>query len=482
MPERIIKNNENICRVILINPRISGEIRYGKYKNVGSYLPPYGLLSIAGVLEYNGHIVKIADADSKKGMALNEIKKAILDFEPDVIGLSAYSIGRENLIETAEFIKSFCPALLVAGGPHIITFPDDLVEIDAIDLLAYGEGEYIMLDIVNYFLGKMKLPDIDGIIYKKDGNIKTNSPREFIKDLDSLPYPAFHLLDNLHEYKPMQLLYKRVPVLTLISGRGCPFNCIFCNSIWGRRVRLNSAEYIAGLVKKMVSDLGAREIMFYEDSFCVKKDRIYKLCETFIRENMNISWTCSANVRTLDEALLKKMKAAGCWLISLGIESGNDDVLKFIKKPARVEEVKQACAWAEKAGIKLRGFFMIGHPVDTEKTIRQTIDFAKSLPLLTVNFCILQLLPGSKVREMAHEYGDVNYDLKLGSGHPGEVLSFVPNGLTGEYLKNMQRRGYREFFVRPVQIWRLLKKIDSWEDIKKYFSLFVAFLKLYIKN
>ena len=474
-----MNNNRNNAKVLLLNPHISGEARYGKYKDVGSYLPPYGLLCIAGVLEQHGHIVKVIDADSRQGLAFDGLKQAIVDLEPGVIGITAYSIGRTQVIETAGFIKSFSPALLVVGGPHVTTFPEDLIKYDVFDAAVLGEGEYSVLDIIEYRLGRKKLCNIEGIIYKENGEKTKNQNRANIEDLDSLPFPAFHLLDNLHDYMPMQLLYKRTPVLTLISGRGCPYSCIFCNSIWGKQVRLNSPDYIMRLIKKMINDHGVREIMFYEDTFAIKKKRIHELCDMIIKENLNISWTCSANVTTLDKALLEKMKEAGCWLLSTGIESGSDEVLKFIKKPVRVEQVKQVCRWADEAGIKIRGFFMLGHPVDTKETIRQTIDFAKSLPLFTINFCILQLLPGSEVRSIAHEYGEVNYDLNLGSGHPGDTLSFVPKGLTKEYLKKMQRRGYTEFFVRPRQIWRLLSAIDSWEDIRKYFRMVFAFLKLY---
>ena len=198
--------NKNKCNVLLINPCISGEARYDKFKDVGSYLPPYGLLSIAGSLEHAGCCVRVLDADSKKGMSLNEIKSEILKFTPGIIGMTAYSIGRDNVIETARFIKSFYSNLLVVGGPHVITFPEDLIDCQEIDIHAYGEGELIAIELVEYYLKKKALDEIDGIIYKENGKIIKNSPRKLIEDMDSLPYPAFHLLDNLSAYKPMQLL------------------------------------------------------------------------------------------------------------------------------------------------------------------------------------------------------------------------------------------------------------------------------------
>ena len=473
-------NPRKRCKILLINPRISGELRYGKFKEVGSYLPPYGLLSIAGVLERHGHILKIADADSKKGLPLAGLRQVITDFAPDIIGMTAYSIGRNHLLETAEHIKSFCPSLIVAGGPHVMTFPEDLAAHECFDLLAYGEGEYTMLDIADYYLGNKKLTEVNGIIFRENGVTVKTLPRAPIENLDELPFPAFHLLEDPGGYKPMQLLYKRLPVLTIISGRGCPNNCIFCNSIWGKKVRLNSPEYIISLIKEVTNKFGVREIMFYEDSFCIDKNRVNEICDLLIHEGLDISWSCSANVRTLDKPLLQKMKKAGSWLISIGIESGNDEVLGFIRKPSSTEETKKVCAWADEAGLKIRGFFMLGHPIDTAGTIRQTIDFFKSLPLFTINFTILQLLPGSKFRKIAHNYGDVNYDYSLGTGHPCGELSFVPKGLTSGYLKKMQRRGYREFFIRPVQIWRLIRSIDSWEDARKFYTLAMSFMRLYI--
>lgn len=467
MSKLMTLNTSRSCRILLLNPRISGEVRYGSYKSVGSYLPPYGLLSIAAMLEQHGHIVRVIDADSRRGLNFEEIRLEIEHFKPEIIGMTCYSIGRQSLIETSKYIRDICPAIQIVGGPHVTVLPEDLCHFQTIDICVYGEGENTMLDIVNHYLDQKELTGIKGTVYRQNGQIRKAPPRDLIADLDILPYPAFHLLDNLHDYRPMQLTYKRRPVMTLVSGRGCPYKCIFCTNIWGNKVRLNSAEYIVGLIKKMMRDFGIKEIIFGEDSFAIDALRLNELCDRLIEEKLNICWSCACNLRSLNKPLLQKMKRAGCWLISVGIESGNDEVLKFIRKPVRVEEARQVAAWVDEVGILLNGFFMINHPIDTKETIRQTINFAKELPLFTASFSILFLKPGSKVREIAHEYGTVNYDYCLSTGHPGETLSFVARGLTPEYLKSMQRRAYAEFFIRPSQIWRLMKAIDSWEDIRK---------------
>lgn len=330
-------------KILLLNPNISSDIRYGKFKDVGSYLPPYGLLSIAAVLEQHGYTVKVVDADSKKGLTFNDLRKIIECYVPDIVGLTVYSIGRDKAVETAKFIRSKTNVLMIAGGPHITLVPEDLSQYECFDILAVGEGENTMLDISSYYSNEKDLNQINGIIFKINGKIIKTSPRDYIENLDSLPYPAFHLLYNLYDYKPMQLLYKKSPGLTLILGRGCPHSCIFCNSIWGKKVRLNSAFYIFNLMKKMIREFGIKEIMFYEDTFCINRKRIFKLCDLIIKEKMDIAWSCSANIRGLDKPLLSKMKEAGCWLISVGIESGSDKILKFIKKPSTTMEVRNVC-------------------------------------------------------------------------------------------------------------------------------------------
>ena len=247
-------------KVLLLNPRISAEIHYGAYQEVGSYLPPYGILSIAAVLEQQGYVVRILDADSRKGLTLAELEAEIRRLNPEVIGMTCYSIGRQGLIETSGFIRRISSARQVVGGPHVTAFPEDLCQHETIDLCVYGEGELTKLDIVERYAAKKPLTGIAGTVYQENGTILKVPPRELITDLDTLPYPAYHLLDNLTDYRPMQLIYKRRPVLTLISGRGCPFHCIFCSNIWGNRVRLNSANYIIGLIKKMIKEFGLERL------------------------------------------------------------------------------------------------------------------------------------------------------------------------------------------------------------------------------
>ncbi|MBU1086306.1 MAG: B12-binding domain-containing radical SAM protein [Candidatus Omnitrophica bacterium] len=469
-------------KVLLVNPQHSIRKPYGSYAKLGSCHPPYGLLCIAGVLEQNNFSVKIIDAGRNPDISLDQIVEQAENFEPDIVGISVYSVGRDQAIETACLLKEALAVPIVVGGPHVIIFPEDLMQFDFIDIAVTGEGEITFLELVKALSSKQGYELIQGINYKSNGQLFSNGKREFIENLDTLPYPAFHLLDQITEYSPMPLIYRRAPVFMLTTSRGCPYSCIYCHALWSKKVRTNSAEYIVGLIDYLVRKFGIKEIIFYEDTFCYDKERVLNICKGIKEKKTKISWSCWSHVNDLSKDILKAMKRAGCWNISLGIESGNQTVLDIIKKSTKIEKIIQVVGWIADAGIKPSAFFMLGLPIDTKQTIRQTINFAKSLPLYTANFTILHICPGSKFSEIAHEYGNVDYDFSLGSGFPEQNLSFVSKGFTPEYLKTMQRRAYIEFFLRPVQIWRLVVMIRSFDDIKKYFKMFCFFLRFIFKK
>ncbi|MBE0429578.1 MAG: radical SAM protein [Thermoleophilia bacterium] len=464
-------------KIMLISGAITGEERYGNLEDVGAYLPPYGLMCLAAVLEKEGHEAKILDS-ARYALSHEQISQEVKDFNPDLIGMSVYSIGANRAIENAKHLKSRFDIPIVAGGPHIIVYPDDLAEFDFFDFLVTGEGEKTLVELVEALEGKRGLADVKGIYYRDNGGIVKNEPRMYIQDLDELPFPAFHLIDDLKGYTPQLLVYRKRPVVTLITSRGCPFECIFCNSVWTRRWRGNSAEYVVDLVEHVIEKYGAREISFHEDTFALNKRRVLEICRLMKERGIDIVWSATVNLKTLDRETILAMKDTGCWLVSVGIESGNDEVLKFIKKPVDKELVSRVTGWLDEAGIKIRGYFMMGHLIDTEETIQETIDFAKSLPLYSMNLSVMYLAPGSEAREIASMYGTVNEGLDLGSGYPRDDLGFVPNGLTKDYIQRMQKKAISEFFFRPSQIFRLMTAVESLEDVKRYARMAKAFVRL----
>ncbi len=464
-------------KVLLISGAISGEHRYGNLDDIGAYLPPYGLMCLASVLEKAGHTVKILDS-VRYALSHEQLSVKVREFDPGLIGLSVYSIGANAAIENSVWLKQQFDIPIVAGGPHVIVYPEDLAQFDAFDYLIDGEGELTLLELVQTLENGGDLARVKGLHYRQNGKMLKNEPRPYVDDLDELPFPAFHLIDDLAGYNPQLLVYRRRPVITLITSRGCPFSCIFCNSVWTRRWRANSAKYVVDLMEYAIEQFGAREISFHEDTFALNKQRVLDICALIKEKKLDVIWTATVNLKTLDQEVIRAMKENGCWLVSVGIESGNDEVLKFVKKPVDKETVIRVTRWLDEAGIKIRGYFIMGHLIDTRETIRETLDFAKSLPLHSMNMAVMYLSPGSEAREIADKYGTVNKGLDLGTGYPRNNLSFVPRGLTEEYIQAMQRRSISNFFFRPRQIGRMIASIEGPEDVRRYARMSRAFVRL----
>jgi radical SAM superfamily enzyme YgiQ (UPF0313 family) len=459
--------------IVLISGSVSGEKRYGKLKSVGSYMPPYGLLTIAALLEKDGHTIHILDRETH-AFSDQEIGKKIESIKPDMIGMSVYTIGVKEAIKTATFLKQEFSIPIVVGGPHTFVDFDNFSKNECFDLFVIGEGEITMSELAKALEGKGDLRKVDGLATRLDGKLIKNPPRERLKSLDKLPFPAFHLLDDIMAYHPSPLGYRKRPFFPLVTSRGCPFDCYSCSTIWGHKWVAHSAEYVVNLIEYLVKEFNAQEIWFSEDTFVVNKQRVLDICQGILDKKLDISWTCMANVHKLDREMLSLMKKAGCWQMQLGLESGNDEVLQFIGKKTSVSMIREKVNLIHQVGIQPRGYFILDHLVDTKETIQQTIDFAMSLPLYSADFHLLQLPLGSRARAIAHEYGKVNYNTDLLTGYSSQGLSFVPEGMTEDFLFKTQRKAHLKFFLRPRQILRLIVSIRTLEDIRRYALIFLA--------
>jgi anaerobic magnesium-protoporphyrin IX monomethyl ester cyclase len=466
-----------MANILLISGAVSGDKRYGKLEKVGAYLPPYGLLSVAASLEQAGHNVSLIDREISP-LSSQEILNYIQLHQTDLVGLSIFTIGSEESIALAQAIKKKFNSLpLIAGGPHVFVGAEYLKEYPCFDYLVVGEGENTALQLVSALEKGRQVAEVPGLIIRQADGWQDTGLRPQIADLDQLPFPAFHLLEDIKLYHPSPFGYRKLPHLPLVTSRGCPFQCIFCSRIWGNKWRAHSAEYVLEMVKYVVRRFGVREIWFAEDTFAISRKRVIQICEGILAAGLNVAWSCMTNINVLDKELLTLMKKSGCWQVQLGLESGNDQVLKFIRKPITTALIREKVNLINSLGIKIRGYFILGHLIDTPETMAQTINFACSLPLYTAEFHILHLPLGSKARQIAHDYGQVNKDLSLLTGYTHSGLSFVPQGLTEQEMFEVRRRGHNRFFLRPKVILRHLSEIKSLGDIKRYTLVTQAFLK-----
>nr|HPM43560.1 radical SAM protein [Candidatus Omnitrophota bacterium] len=445
--------------------------RYGHdIGDVGGHQAPLGLLYLASFLEKNGFEVSLIDAEAQR-YANNQIIEKIKLLRPDVIGITSTTVAFHRACAIASDIKKTYPQLpVVIGGPHVSANPRETLSLKCFDFGVVGEGEVTALNLFRAICDGKPVDFINGLVYidKDSGKIKLTEARPYISDLDSLPFPARHLLPDIRRYKPPLGSYLNTPVASMITSRGCPYGCIFCDkNVFGDSLRYHSPDYIISEIEDMIGRFGAREIAFLDDTFIVDTDRVRNILYLMKQNKINVSWSCMTRADILTRELLQEMKSAGCWQMSIGVESGNQKVLDFMNKNIRLEDIRKVAAWCRQLGIYSKAFFMIGHPIDNIDTINETVEFAKSNPFDDIVVTIVTPMPGTRLYDLAPDYGRLTHDDTSDFSYWKPV--FVPNGLEEGLMYRKQAQFYRDFYCRPGTILRQLGKIRSIPQLLKCF-------------
>ena len=437
-----------MTKVLLIFPPVTHEEIYSKgISEIGHTLPPLGLGYLASVLIQNDIDVKIIDAVVLR-LSVDDVVKQAVEYFPDHIGISAMTPTLQRSTDLAKELKKHLPMVPITfGGPDPSQHPEDIAKYDFVNNVVVAEGEYAMLDIVKN--------NRQGIIY--------GAP---IKNLDDLPFPARHLL-------PMELYFsgvslsKRKPQATMITSRGCPYDCTFCSkSTFGRHYRVRSPENVVAEIKHLMKEYAVKEISFWDDIWGLTDAWAEEFCNLIINEGIDITWSCEARVDSVNLDKLKLMKRAGCWNIFYGIESGNQDLLDIIGKGVTLEQIRNAIKWTKEAGIEIRANFMLALPGETPEKAQKTIDFAKELDPDFVKFNITTPYPGTKLHTQALEHGTLESSLERFTNY---FPVFVPNGYSSkEEILEMRKKAYREFFFRPSYILKRLFKIRSFGEFIRH--------------
>ncbi len=463
-------------KVTLVNPPWSISEQYGlTLPEVGSIEEPLGLAYIAAVLERAGHQCRIIDGIAER-MDQEDFEKAISADKSDLIGITALTpmIKRtSDAIKTINELKSGVP--VVMGGAHIgamqnVKRHEELFRDDIkIDFAVYGEGEYTLLEIVERLEKGQPTSDIDGTIVKQNGKVVVNKPRELI-ELDDLPFPARHLLPkDKNLYRPSPSRCRRFPVRSIVSSRGCPFKCIYCDkSVFGPTVRYRSPKKVADEIEHLINEFGARELRFWDDNFTLNKKLVLELCNEIIDRKLDILWTCFARVNTVDREMLEAMKKAGCWQVDYGIESGDDQVLKNIRKGFTAKKALEVLRLTRDVGFNIKANFLFGLPGDTVEKIEKTIEFAKECDPDVVVFHLPQAYPGTELFEIAIKENALDSDDWTKYLIQGDEPSYINPAIGKEKLQELRKKAYKEFYLRPKIIIRYLRDIRSLSDVSRY--------------
>lgn len=410
-------------KILLIDPPF--------YRFIGYYNRyfPLGLAYLAAALQKDGHDVLIYDADANVNPSKmdftrleesypsylksvkddnhhiwQEMRERIANFRPDIVGISVWTTFAASAFKIASLCKEYDKTMpVVMGGPHISLKYDEVMKIcPDVDFLIKGEGEKTFSELANVMEDKQEkasdpFRNIKGISYRWNGAIVHNPPREFIEDLDSLPFPARDLLLNKDSYNSEDMGL-------LMSSRGCPYNCSYCaTEIWKRRVRYHSVDYVIEDIKHVIKNFKTKQFTFKDDSFTVNRNRVLKLCDRLIEEDIGINWDCNTRVDLINEELLRKMKVAGCNSIKVGIETGSERVLKLINKKTTLSQAKVAARLFRKADIHWTGYFMMGIPSETKEEVYQTLNFMKELKPDFASFSVYEPFPGTDLFKIGLE-------------------------------------------------------------------------------
>jgi radical SAM superfamily enzyme YgiQ (UPF0313 family) len=475
-------------KVLLATPVATAEELWGQYKDgAGAYMP-LGLLSIAGVSIKSGFNVKICDA-STLGMSKDEFADYLKAEKFDVIGLgNCYTALAHLVFATAKICRKILPdCKIVLGGIHPTLFPSETLKAcPEAEFVVFCEGEYTFRELLEFIqAGRFDYENIKGIVFRKDNQSYQAPPRPLIEDLSQLPELMFDLLP-VERYVPPPSNYRDLPTYGLLVQRGCPYACVYCDSrIHGKKVRHDGIDKSISQIRYLVEKYGMKGILFHDSAFTIDMDFAKKLCQRLIDEKLNLSWTCYTRVDRINPDLLSLMKKAGCWGVAFGLESGNEESLKIIRKGVTLQQNIEGVRMTKKAGLQVIGSFILCLPGEDEKMVKNTIRFAKKLKLDTVVFFLPVPFPGTELYDICKKEGGLVEKIKWQDYRQWMDQTnplYVNPKIGKERMVELYNYAVRSFYLSPATILRFLLRIRSFSDAKKYFTGFKSIAKIIKKS
>jgi radical SAM superfamily enzyme YgiQ (UPF0313 family) len=428
--------------------------------------PPLSLLSIAQfLLDQTDHEVEILDAQLHN-YSYEEVERRIRKYAPDVVGITVFTVGLLDCHRTISVAKT-CPSVkyVVLGGPHINDFPKESVGLEGVDAVVKGEGQQPMMDLLQAWSEGREARGIPGVVAHPDDPIPCDDVY-FSNDLDDYP-----ILDRtLIEYeKYYDVMGQGGVFTTVISSRGCPYRCTFCNTP-RHRYRVASPKRVCDEVQACI-DLGIREIYFVDDTFNITNKRVHALCDEIIARKMDFSWTVRFRVKGVDRPLLEKMKAAGCSRIQMGVEQGTEEGLLRLKKDVTAQEIQRAFDLCREVGIHTVAYFMIGTPTErSRQDVMDTIDYSIALKPDFVMYNVLTPFPGTTLWDEGERDGVLDPEpwFEFMRSPSEEFKAQVwDEYFTREELRGLLHIAYRRFYWRPRFVAKNLFQIRNLKDLQR---------------
>lgn len=424
-------------------------------------LPPLGILSIASYMESLGYRVGVYDVHGEKIDDL-EVKRRLAADRPRVVGISVLTNMAIPAQKIAKLVKEVLPdCTLVVGGVHAETMPERMLRNSAIDAVVRGDGE----EPVRAIMEGKPFSEIRGVSYRVGRSVRNNPVQELNFDLDKYPFPAYHLV-NFKNYFPAAGSYHNYPAINMLMTRGCPGKCVFCNSA-RTTLRARSPDRVVEQIRLLRDKYGIRQIQFYDDTFTVFKKSVLEFCRLMSSQNMGVTWTAYIRGDCFSDEMAAAMKKAGCHQVLMGVETGNAEIAKRIGKPIDRERYIEAIQIAHRHGIEVRCSFIIGNMDETWRTMEDTLNFAIEIDTDLFQLNISTPYPGTALFAEAAAKGSLRHRNWYSYGQ-GTILVDQPQ-ITDDEVYRFERYAFRRFYMRPIAIWRMLRRITSWHHLRDIF-------------
>ncbi|MCF6248713.1 MAG: B12-binding domain-containing radical SAM protein [Desulfobacula sp.] len=470
-------------KILLIHPLgYKSENAKTDISRKANIMPPLGLAGIAAYLEQSCIQTDIIDCYAHPESDA-VIKTYLKNEKPEFVGFSCTTSTFLDGIRIAEYTKKITPETkIIFGGVHVSALKEKILQLyKVIDYVVVGEGEHTLYQLLSSKPADFE--NIKNIIFRtKMGEIVFTGYRKRLIDLDTLPFPAYEKLAGYPEcYKLPIFNYPKVPNASCISSRGCPYSCSYCDrSVFKKSFRYNSAQYLYNHLKYLKEKFNIRHVNFYDDQFTFNRSRVEKFARLMIKTPLNMTFNCAARAEHLDLELLKLMKKAGCWMISLGIETGDESLLAQHRQNPDLSMMRDKILLIKEAGIRVKGLLMMGLPGESEKSIEKSKAYVFSLPIDDFNLAKFTPFPGSpiykRIKEQGQELGAFNEDWEK---MDCMQFVFIPKDLTKEKMEALFIEFYQSHFQRAKvllgYVSMLWKSPDSWIRFMKDFVGFIKF-------
>jgi len=483
-------------KVALIVPGSKAAVTNPRYRALFPHLLPMSAAYLGAVLERGGHDVVLID-QAVRCMSNQELVATLVREKIDVAGISLLTTTVSNVLDLVSILRKELPGVpVVMGNHHASLFAQDLLANGIADLVVRGEGEATLLETVDALersgkhgkanlgaealgkanlgaavlgesnLGAAVLGKIEGLSFRCDGEVIHNHQRPVIADLDSLPYPAWHLVELFHpRYMELPIIGVYSTPLSVMASRGCPFHCVFCSQdTQYKKVRLRDTLKVVDEIEELVDRHRFEWFSFNDAYFPWTRKQGFEFADELIRRGLHkrVRWITESRVDMVDDELMRRLRESGLSVIFFGFESGNQRVLDLAGKRTTLAQAKKAAQAARKAGVLIMGFFMLGLPGDTVESCWDTVDFAIDLDCDFAKFAVTVPYPGSALFDQQKGRIDASQFEKFTSWYDwasgDEALLYAPEGMTVQELLSIQRAGMLKFYARPSQVWRHLSR------------------------